>query len=101
MFFCLHLQLGETIRNALRIVFSSLHCSKVLDVNIEYYTSIYGQSITDSIKTIYLYLWHCLKLQQIKSSTKHGRIPYIIEANSQLTIFRHGMRAKGKSQSNN
>ena len=36
------------------------------------------QFIRDSIKTIYFYLWHYIKLQKIKMLMQHGAIPYII-----------------------
>ena len=68
----------RTIRNTLKIVFSSLHCLKVFNINIKYYKSICSLFITDSIKTFYFYLWCCTKLQQIKMSTQLGEIPYII-----------------------
>ena len=51
-----HVQLNGKCR---KIVFSSMRCSKFS-----------GLFIIDSIKTIYFYLWDCIRLEQTKPSTQ-------------------------------
>ena len=67
MVFDCHFETGHAIWNALSNymenalkLFFQVHNAQSFQVNIKYHASLYSQFITDSIKTIYSYLWHCI-----------------------------------------
>ena len=78
-FVCIPMERRFTLYGECRkIVFSSPHCSKLSGRYRLLYIILLLIQITDLVKTIYVYLWHCIRLQQTKKSTQLGAIPCIL-----------------------